>query len=313
MTKLPEGVFDADISDKEFRVLAVLCHLTGQEGTVQASVAEIGYYARASKSTVLRALSGLSRAGLVGVERTRRENGYRGVNVYRVQGVTTDTLPPNPGVTHDTTTAGKQSNESIDDYKSVSTGKKASPSYLGLRPFSNSTKEVSVMARNNDYDEDDGILGIGALFTDASAVKKKKRTSSKTRADRPVAEWSAQDVAAEFNKLAMQRVPAYGAYMNTLKNGIALAGKRKVSGTTPESELELARLFLDDPRRLTGSTRNLFEEWLSAWGELMERDTEVREEPEVGYILSSDGKKFVDNPTGRALLRRYESTLGGGK
>ena len=91
---IPEGAFSAPLTDYQFRLLVVLCRLAGSEGVVKASVERLcSETGKVHNKTVRRALKALEGQGFVSRIRTKRANGYRGVDIYRLNSYRTLEFP----------------------------------------------------------------------------------------------------------------------------------------------------------------------------------------------------------------------------
>ena len=72
--EIPKRAYSANLTDYQFRLLALMCHLAGAKGGFKTSVAELGTRTdKKSDKTVRVALKALEEAGLITKTRTRRE------------------------------------------------------------------------------------------------------------------------------------------------------------------------------------------------------------------------------------------------
>lgn len=319
---IPEEAYTADLSHYEFRLLAVLCHMAGQEGAVEATVAELGTRTRgASDKTVRRALEALEEAGLISRARLRGAAGRYSLTRYTVhhRSPMTDGLP----VTHDrseqTNRAVATSSTSSNLYQ-VDEHTMGNTSYF-LNPDGIRVKRVKVMMKNYDTGDDIGGFGLLEPKVEPTSVKK---NDPKTRWKRPQHEWTSADVAAEFSYLVGKKFPWLPGTVNVRSLAGALAKYRNQYQTTPLLELELLKIFMADDRNFEGvgaEAPSLYKKYLASFGKKMNQARENLGMPTLGaepvvapaapvpLLVASDGRTFQNNISGRAMLKRHEERI----
>ena len=319
---LPPEAFTADISDFEFRLLAVLCRLAGPGGLLQASTAELcAETGKKSDKTVRSALQGLEKAGLIYTEATRRANGYQGKkrilvkNYHPVENVTVK----NYRTSHDYVTNSRNSHPS---YKPlVPNDQIANSNKLKESETEGFTKEIKVPMRKWE-DDGDNLAGFGLVEPKDAPQPKVRKSDPKTRGKRPEHEWTAMDVAAEFSYQVGRKYPLLPGTVSVKQLSGALRSFRVKYGTTPLVELELLRLFMADERNfkdLGDEAPLLYKKYLASFGTKMNQAREnlglnkvmakVETGTASGTISASDGRVFQNTLAGRAQLERHEKRL----
>lgn len=321
---IPEGAFSAPLTDYQFRLLVVLCHLAGSEGVVKASVERLcSETGKVHNKTVRRALKALEGQGFVSRIRTKRANGYRGVDIYRLNSYRTLEFP-NPK------NLGDSNVHASHDYRSrsQSTIKPLVPNSQDsnkLKDFVAHTaplKEIKVLMKGFDDGED--LAGFGLIEPRDVPKQKLSKRDPKTRGKRPEHEWTAMDVAAEFSYRVGRKYPLLPGTVNVKALSGALAKFRKQYGTTPLIELELLRLFMADEsnfKQIGDEAPHLYRLYLASFGKKMNQARENLglgkvapiKEPmvKIGTLVASDGSEFQNSLSGRAQLERYEKKLRG--
>jgi hypothetical protein len=321
--RIPHEAYTANLTDYQFRLLATICHLAGSEGTLKASAAQLGIETgNVHEKTVRRGLIALEEAGFIKRTRTKRANGYRGIDLLDIT---------SPSGTLESHSLGDANVHTSHDYKSRShiTNKPLVPNSKDsnqLKDIRNtegvSMKEIRVPMRKWE-DDSDNLAGFG-LVEERDAVQPKIRKSDpKTRGKRPDHEWTPMDVAAEFSYRVGKRYPLLPGTVNVRQLSGALSKFRKQYQTTALVELELLKLFMADERNFQNigdEAPHLYKLYLASFGKRMNQAREnlglnkvnakVDTSVKVSTLTASDGKVFQNSLSGRAQLERYEKRLG---
>ena len=235
--RIPHEAYTANLTDYQFRLLATMCHLAGSEGRLKASAAQLGIETgNVHEKTVRRGLIALEEAGFLKRTRTKRANGYRGIDLLDIT---------SPSGTLESHSLGDANVHTSHDYKSRShiTNKSLVPNSKDsnqLKDIRNtegvSMKEIRVPMRKWE-DDSDNLAGFG-LVEERDAVQPKIRKSDpKTRGKRPEHEWTPMDVAAEFSYRVGKRYPLLPGTVNVRQLSGALSKFRKQYQTTALVEL----------------------------------------------------------------------------
>ena len=324
--RIPHEAYTANLTDYQFRLLATMCHLAGSEGRLKASAAQLGIETgNVHEKTVRRGLIALEEAGFLKRTRTKRANGYRGIDLLDIT---------SPSGTLESHSLGDANVHTSHDYKSRShiTNKSLVPNSKDsnqLKDIRNtegvSMKEIRVPMRKWE-DDSDSLAGFG-LVEERDAVQPKIRKSDpKTRGKRPEHEWTPMDVAAEFSYRVGKRYPLLPGTVNVRQLSGALSKFRKQYQTTALVELELLKLFMADERNFQNigdEAPHLYKVYLASFGKKMNQAREnlglnkvnakVDTSVKVSTLTASDGKVFQNSLSGRAQLERYEKRLGATK
>ena len=324
--RIPHEAYTANLTDYQFRLLATMCHLAGSEGRLKASAAQLGIETgNVHEKTVRRGLIALEEAGFLKRTRTKRANGYRGIDLLDIT---------SPNGTLESSSLGDANVHTSHDYKSRShiTNKSLVPNSKDsnqLKDIRNtegvSMKEIRVPMRKWE-DDSDSLAGFG-LVEERDAVQPKIRKSDpKTRGKRPEHEWTPMDVAAEFSYRVGKRYPLLPGTVNVRQLSGALSKFRKQYQTTALVELELLKLFMADERNFQSigdEAPHLYKVYLASFGKKMNQAREnlglnkvnakVDTSVKVSTLTASDGKVFQNSLSGRAQLERYEKRLGATK
>jgi len=324
--RIPHEAYTANLTDYQFRLLATMCHLAGSEGRLKASAAQLGIETgNVHEKTVRRGLIALEEAGFLKRTRTKRANGYRGIDLLDIT---------SPSGTLESHSLGDANVHTSHDYKSRShiTNKSLVPNSKDsnqLKDIRNtegvSMKEIRVPMRKWE-DDSDSLAGFG-LVEERDAVQPKIRKSDpKTRGKRPEHEWTPMDVAAEFSYRVGKRYPLLPGTVNVRQLSGALSKFRKQYQTTALVELELLKLFMADERNFQNigdEAPHLYKVYLASFGKKMNQAREnlglnkvnakVDTSVKVSTLTASDGKVFQNSLSGRAQLERYEKRLGADK
>ena len=314
--EIPQRAYSLPITDYQFRLLAVMCHLSGSKGGFKTSVAELGRRTnKTSDKTVRTALKALEEAGLIAKTRTRRANGKWGVDKYEIvdENYRWSAQPAveNYRTSHDYSSSSNTVNKSLVPNKSTSN------KYFETEGF---TKEIKVPMKN--YDDGEDLAGFGLVEPKDAVQPKIRKSDPKTRGRRPEHEWTPMDVAAEFSFLVGRKYPLLPGTVNVKQLSGALARFRKQYGTTPLIELELLKMFMADERNFRGigdEAPHLYKLYLASFRTNMNRAREnlglgkltLKEEPvvKIGTLTASDGRVFQNSLSGRAQLERHEKRL----
>ena len=319
---IPPEAFTADITDFQFRLLAILCRLAGPGGLLQTSVAELcAESGKLSDKTVRSALQGLEKAGLIATEATKRANGYQGKKIILVKNyrAVDNELVENYRTSHDYVTNSRISHPS---YKPlVPNDQIANSNKLKESETEGFTKEIRVPMRKWE-DDGDSLAGFGLVEPKDVPQPKVRKSDPKTRGKRPEHEWTAMDVAAEFSYQVGRKYPLLPGTVSVKQLSGALRSFRVKYGTSPLIELELLRLFMQDERNFKGigdEAPLLYKKYLSSFGTKMNQAREnlglnkvtakIETTPASGTLVASDGRAFQNTMTGRAQLERHEQKL----
>ncbi len=302
----------------------VLCHLSGSEGVIKASIARLcSETGKVHEKTVRRALKALERHGFISRIRTKRANGYRGVDIYRLNSYGTLEFPKsteigdaNVRASHDYKSHSQSTNKSLvpnskDSYKLKYIEAQEAP-----------LRKIQVPMKGNDDGED--LAGFGLIEPRDAQQPKVNKRDPKTRGKRPEHEWSPMDVAAEFSYRVGRKYPLLPGTVSVKELSGALAKFRKQYGTTPLIELELLRLFMADEsnfKTIGDEAPHLYKLYLASFGKRMNQAREnlglgkvaPLKEPvvKIGVLAASDGREFQNSLSGRTQLERYERRLRG--
>ena len=318
---IPLEAYSADITDFQFRLFAILCHLAGPGGLLKASVAELCIASgKTSDKTVRSALQGLEKAGLIVTEATKRANGYQGKKIILVKNYR---YVDNQTVKNYRTSPDKVTNSYLSHPANKPLVPNSQDSYK-LKESENTksvfTKEITVPMKQ--YDDGEDLAGFGLVEPKDPPAVKVRKTDPKTRGKRPQHEWTPMDVAAEFSFLVGRKYPLLPGTVNVKQLSGALAKFRKQYDTTALIELELLRLFMADERNFRSigdEAPHLYKLYLASFRTNMNRARENLglgrvapiKEPvvKIGTLTASDGRVFQNSMSGRIQLERYEQKL----
>lgn len=327
--QIPSEAYDANITDFQFRLLALLCRFAGPGGLVQTSVAELCIASgKKSDKTVRTALQGLEKAGLIYTEATKRANGYQGKKMILVKNYRLVDNLPEQTVKNYRTSHGNVTNS----YLSHPANRPLVPnSHINqdsykLKDIENTksvfTKEIAVPMKQWDDGED--LAGFGLVEPKEQPAAKVRKTDPKTRGKRPQHEWTPMDIAAEFSYQVGRRYPLLPGTVNVAKLAGALRKFRTQYHTTALIELELLRLFMADERNfkdIGDEAPHLYKMYLASFGKKMNQAREnlglgkvtakIDTAPTSGTLTASDGRVFQNTLAGRTQLERYEKRIKG--
>ena len=319
---IPLEAYSANITDYQFRLLAILCRLAGPGGLVQASVAELcAASGKTSDKTVRMALKGLEKADLIYTEATKRANGYQGKKLILVKNYR---LVDNQTVKNYRTSPDYVTNSYLNHPANKPLVPNSQDSYK-LKESENtkrvSTKEIAVPMKQ--YDDGEDLGGFGLVEPKEQPAAKIRKTDPKTRGKRPQHEWTPMDIAAEFSYQVGRRYPLLPGTVNVAKLAGALRKFRTQYHTTALIELELLRLFMADERNfkdIGDEAPHLYKMYLASFGKKMNQAREnlglnkitakIDTTPTSGTLMASDGRVFQNSLSGRTQLERYEKRLG---
>jgi Fe2+ or Zn2+ uptake regulation protein len=314
--QIPVEAYSANLTDFQFRLLAVLCHLAGHRSHVQTSAADLGTQTgNVHEKTVRRGLKALEDFGFIKRTATKKAGGMRGID--RVDICVQSHWDANVRTTGDYVT--NSYNSQIVDKPLVPNSQssyklKDSESKIQL-------KEIKVPMRKYEDDGDD-LAGFGLVEPKDAPQPKIRRSDPRTRGRRPEHEWTAMDVAAEFSYQVGRKYPLLPGTVNVKALSGALAKFRKQYDTTALIELELLRLFMADEsnfRNIGDEAPFLYKMFLSSFGKKMNqaRDNlglakvtaKLDTTPTSVRLVASDGRTFQNSLSGRAQLERHEKRL----
>jgi hypothetical protein len=319
---MPPEAFTANISDFQFRLLAILCRLAGPGGLVQASVAELcAESGKLSDKTVRSALKGLEKAELIATQSTKRANGYQGKKLILVKNYRTvdNQTVKNYRTSHDYVANSYISHPS---YKPlVPNSQIANSNKLKESETKGFTKEIKVPMRKWE-DDADSLAGFGLVEPKDAPQPTIRKSDPKTRGKRPEHEWTAMDVAAEFSYQVGRKYPLLPGTVSVKQLSGALRKFRTQYATTPLIELELLRLFMGDERNfkdIGDEAPLLYKKYLASFGTKMNQAREnlglnkvtakIETTKASDRLLASDGRTFQNSLSGRAQLERHEKRL----
>ena len=318
---IPVEAYSADITDFQFRLFALLCHLAGPGGLLQASVAELCIASgKTSDKTVRTALKGLEASGLIVTEATKRANGYQGKKIILVKNYR---YVDNQTVKNYRTSPDKVTNSYLSHPANKPLVPNSQDSYKlkeSVNTKSVYTKEIAVPMKQ--YDDGEDLAGFGLVEPKDPPAIKVRKTDPKTRGKRPQHEWTAMDVAAEFSYQVGRKYPLLPGTVNVSKLSGALRKFRTQYQTTALIELELLRLFMADERNfkdIGDEAPHLYKMYLASFGKKMNQAREnlglnkvtakVDTTPTSGTLTASDGRVFQNTLAGRTQLERHEKRL----
>jgi len=321
--KIPLEAYSANLTDYQFRLLATICHLAGSEGRLQTSAAQLGIETgNVHEKTVRRGLIALEEAGFIKRTRTKRANGYRGIDLLDITSPSGTQTPPNQGdanvhTSHDYRSRSKKTIKPLVPNSQDSNQLKDIRNTEGV-----SLKEIRVPMRN--YDDGNDLAGFGLVEPKDAPQQKLSKRDPKTRGKRPEHEWTPMDVAAEFSFRVGRKYPLLPGTVNVRALSGALSKFRKQYGTTALIELELLRLFIADDsnfKQIGDEAPHLYKLYLASFGKKMNQARDnlglgkvaPLKDPvvKIGTLVASDGREFQNSLSGRAQLERYERRLRG--
>ena len=316
---MPSEAYSANLSDYQFRLLAVLCHLTGSRGSIRLSAGELCVLTgNVHVKTVRRGLKALEEAGFISRITMKKGGGLQGPSLIKIGNRSVH--PAGNSNVHPT--GGKVTNSRISHIANKPLVPNSQSSYK-LKDFESKIqlKEIQVPMRKYE-DDGDNLAGFGLVEPKDAPQPKVRRSDPKTRGRRPEHEWTPMDVAAEFSFQVGRKYPLLPGTVNVKTLSGALAKFRKQYDTTPLIELELLRLFMADEsnfRNIGDEAPFLYKMFLSSFGKKMNQAREnlglgrinakLDTEPTSARLIASDGRTFQNSLSGRAQLERHEKRL----
>ena len=311
--KIPSEAFSASLTDYQFRLLVVICHLAGSKGRFKTSVAELCRQTnKSSDRTVRTALKALEKHGLILRTPNKRANGFKGMDTYEV--VYKNYRTENYRTSHDYRSDNQSTNKPLVPNRQISNKLKD----IETKGF---MKEIKVPMRKWE-DDGDNLAGFGLVEPKDAPQPKIRKSDPKTRGRRPEHEWTPMDVAAEFSFRVGRKYPLLPGTVSVKQLSGALAKFRKQYDTNALIELELLRLFMADERNfenIGSEAPFLYKMYLSSFGKKMNQAREnlglhkinapVDTTVKMGTLKASDGRTFQNSLSGRAQLARYEQRL----
>jgi hypothetical protein len=323
--RIPVEAYSAELTDFQFRLFAVICHLATTEGRLETSNASLGIATgNVTEKTVRRGLLALEEAGLLKRTKTKRANGYRGKDVLDI------TSPEVIAGPVEAQTIWASDVHTSHDYKSRSNiankllvpNSKDSNKLKDIESKGILTKEIVVPMRKWE-DDSDNLAGFGLVEPKDAVQPKIRKSDPKTRGRRPEHEWTPMDVAAEFSYKVGKKYPLLPGTVSVKQLSGALAKFRKQYNTTALIELELLKLFMADERNfrdIGDEAPFLYKIYLASFGKKMNQarqnlglnriDAKVETSDKVTTLTASDGKVFQNSLSGRTQLDRHEKRLG---
>jgi biotin operon repressor len=311
------------LSPAELRVFLALRHTADRWSESHVSMEELTELTGYGRTSLSKAVQGLQDAGLISIQRTKRNYGRLSKNVYVLpRSPERTSVDEEPRSVDRTPTASSIAIEVVKTTKlsrpvtTVTTVEKDT-SYL----FNGSAVEKENM--NRWTDDDDNIGGFGLLDGETPSAQKSKPVSkrdSKTRHLRPQHEWTANDMASEFASRLYEKVRGIPGLVNISRLAPVLGKYRKERGTTALYELEVMDLMMMDEGRLRQVKQDPANAWkiylrmLATHGQkaltkMGVDDVSLDIEPANNYVYASDGRKFDNSMPGRAALERYENKI----
>jgi len=318
--------FFTPLSASEYRLLDVLCTLSNKN-IVDASMEELARFAQSSEESIRRALRGLESASLISTTRTKRNLGRLSKNRYELISPShknVDLVSP-PAHKNVGSTAGTGSS----NYQPIKVTKETNKTTSYLVPVGTKKLERKNFIMVNRWQDDESVGGFGLFeseVTEKAAGPRLSKRDPKTRGKRPQAEWTSSDVASEFASRLYRLIPDVPNLVNTDKVRGALSKMRKQYDSNALIELEIMKIFFEDPwvqnqgkdnpawiaGRFLKMFANHFDQALRNLG-LPERKGPTEEAmediPHSDFVYASDGRRFDNSMPGRLALQKYEDKL----
>lgn len=303
------------LSSSELRLFLALRHDCDKFGETRISMEDLSLLTGYGRTALSLALVGLVEKDLV---RVRRIKGVRG----RLQSNEYVVVPCSPERTRVAFERGSpRSRERTSTHvlnKSIKDNITKTIITEGSSPLAQTQLEENL----NRWSDDDDLPGVGLLDEPSSSVKSKplSKRSSKNRNERPQAEWTANDVAAEFTFRVYARMPQVPHTIDTQTLRMRLSVNRKTYGVSAVQELAAMDKFFADERnyrRVEQKPEKAHFEILQAIAEYIKGNSSsvpvvaVDKVLEMDYVSASDGRKFENNMPGRAAMKRHEEKSKG--
>ena len=320
-----EEKFFTPLSASEYRLLDVLC-LLSKDSVTEVPMEKLASYAQTSEESVRRALRKLEQVNLVETVRRKRNLGKLSNNIYKLISPShknvekvepPHNLPPhkNVGSTADI------------DMTNILISKETNKTTSYLVPAgTKKRRKITVIGRWSEEEEVGGFGLFDNELADKSPTARVSKRDPKTRNLRPQEEWTAADVASEFASRLYKTIPGVPNLVNTNSVRGALARMRKQFDSNALIELEVMKMFFEDPwvqsqgrdkpaflaGRFLKMFANNFDQALQNLG-LPPRqgpsEKAVSSTPRVDFLYASDGEQFDNSMPGRLALERYEESL----
>lgn len=327
-----EEKFFTPLSASEYRLLDIIC-LMSDKGMAEVSMEDLARYAQCSEESIRRALRGLEAANLIATTRTKRNLGKLHKNIYQLVSPSHKNVDNTPvvhkivdEVVHKNVGSTASSNSSND----LVLNRDKTTSYLfGADAPKGRKRKVKVLKVNRWQDDDSNLGGFGLFDSEIQerSTPKVKKNDPSTRKHRPQSEWTAWDVAVEFETRIRGIIPVMSGRVFSVKElAGALAKQRKISGSNALVELELMKMFFEDPWvKTTGkeSPGFIMGRYLKSFsihfnqamrnlgmvGNQTAADLSDVFEPMEDFVYASDGTQFDNSMPGRRELADYEAEL----
>jgi len=318
--EIPLEAYSADLTDFQFRLLAILCLKSGSEGRFKTSVADLcALTGKSSDKTVRSALKALEEAGFLTRTSTRRANGFKGKDIYEI--VVKNYQGKKITVVKNYRTSHGYKSDGLIANKPLVPNSQDSNKLKDIETENGFTKEINIPMRKWE-DDGDNLAGFGLVEERDAPQPKIRKSDPRTRGKRPEHEWTPMDVAAEFSFRVGRKFPLLPGTVNVKQLSGALAKFRKQYETTPLIELELLRLFMADEnnfRDVGDEAPFLYKKYLASFGKKINQarenlglgkisapiDTVVK----MGTLTASDGRVFQNSLSGRVQMERHEKRL----
>lgn len=317
--QMPSEAYSANLTDYQFRLLAVLCHLTGSRGSLRITAGELCVLTGSVHvKTVRRGLKALEEAGFISRTTVKKGGGLQGPSLIKIGNRSVH--PAGDSNVHPT--GGKVTNSRNSHIANKPLVPNSQSSYK-LKDFESEIqlKEIQVPMRRYE-DDGDNLTGFGLVEPKDAPQPKVRKSDPKTRGRRPEHEWTAMDVAAEFSFQVGRKYPLLPGTVSVKSLSGALAKFRKQYETNALIELELLRLFMADEnnfKNIGDEAPFLYKMFLASFGKKMNqaRDNlglnkitaKLDTTPSSATISASDGRTFQNSISGRAQLERHEKRL----
>jgi hypothetical protein len=316
---MPSEAYSANLTDYQFRLLAVLCHLSGSRGSLRIAAGELCVLTgNVHVKTVRRGLKALEEAGFISRKVVKKGGGLQGPSLIKIGN--SNVHPAGDANVHPT--GGKVTNSRNSHIANKPLVPNSQSSYK-LKDFESEIqlKEIQVPMRKYD-DDGDNLAGFGLVEPKDAPQPKIRKSDPKTRGRRPEHEWTAMDVAAEFSYQVGRKYPLLPGTVSVKSLSGALAKFRKQYETTALIELELLRLFMADEnnfKNIGDEAPFLYKMFLASFGKKMNQAREnlglnkitakLDTSPTSARLSASDGRTFQNSISGRAQLERHEKRL----
>ena len=317
--QMPSEAYSANLTDYQFRLLAVLCHLAGSRGSLRIASGDLCVQTgNVHVKTVRRGLKALEEAGFISRIAMKKGGGLQGPSLIKIGNRSVH--PAGDSNVHPT--PGKVTNSRISHIANKPLVPNSQSSYK-LKDFESKIqlKEIQVPMRKYE-DDGDNLTGFGLVEPKDAPQPKIRKSDPKTRGRRPEHEWTAMDVAAEFSYQVGRKYPLLPGTVSVKSLSGALAKFRKQYETNALIELELLRLFMADEnnfKNIGDEAPFLYKMFLASFGKKMNQAREnlglnkitakLDTSPTSARLSASDGRTFQNSISGRAQLERHEKRL----